>query len=439
MLAGPARLVEHRSVYLDVREHAYAGAMHCTHYWWLNAGRTVWLCITLGSLVGAAPANAASETRPPAEVEIASYAKEAGISREDAAARLGEQARVPSLTVRARRELGSAFGGVWIDVSDQDRIEFGVVADQFDANRATAHELLRGAGLDSRADVVPYAHSERELTAIQDQLTSELDVSNREAAAPVEVETDVARGRLRLRTPPPGTVEPSQREAVSRIVDRLGDLVEVETRSGVGQLDSCSDAAWCDPPLRGGIRLVYDGVGECSSGFVATSPGGTRYLMTAAHCFGGRSGTWNTHFADGSSHNIGAPHDAVSAPTGDAGILRINNPGGWGLPARRIRIQSDEDYIISDSDSATAGSRICFTGSPTDSNCAVVTAGRATRLGIQETYRADYCATGGDSGGSVFASHTAYGTHSGHYGSCDSVFYDMGFAKLWLNVDPARS
>ena len=401
-------------------------------------GRSIWPCVALALLLGAAPATAVPDALPAAGVEISSYARDTGISREDAAARLDEQARVPSLTTQARRRLGSAFGGIWIDVDDQDRIKFGVVADRFDDGSGTAHELLRSAGLDGRADVVPYAHSERELAAMQDELTRELEVPNQQAAFPVGVETDVPRGRLRLRIPPPGTVDMSQREAVSRIADRLGDVVEVEIRSGVGQLDSCSAAAWCDPPLRGGTRLVYGGVGECSSGFVATSPGGTRYLMTAAHCFSGRSGTWNTHFADGSSHDIGAPHSAVSAPTGDAGILKINNPSGWGLPARRIRIQSDEDYIITDSDSATVGSRICFTGSRTDSNCGVVTAGRATRLGIQETLRADYCATGGDSGGSVFASHTAYGTHSGHYGSCDSVFYDMGFAKLWLNVDPAR-
>jgi len=100
--------------------------------------------------------------------------------------------------------------------------------------------------------------------------------------------------------------------------------------------------------------------------------------MTAAHCFSGRLGTWSTHFADGSSHDIGAVWSYVAPPTGDAGLLAINNPSGWGLPARRIRIQA------------------------------------------------------------VFADHTAYGIHHGAYSSCDTIFYDMGYAKLWLGVDPAN-
>ncbi|WP_407662228.1 trypsin-like serine protease [Nakamurella lactea] len=50
---------------------------------------------------------------------------------------------------------------------------------------------------------------------------------------------------------------------------------------------------------------------------------------------------------------------------------------------------------------------------------------------------AAYCRRGGDSGGPVFASHRAYGTHSGGSAVCDALFYPILYAEADLNVTVA--
>lgn len=392
--------------------------------------------------IGLAPIASAADERGLSTLEISSYARDAKVSEGEAAARLGRQRALPALAAAARKNLGDAFGGLWVDNGDGDRIKLGVVG--FDGGRSAAAQHARDAlsavGLTDGAETVAYPRSERDLQSDQRALDAALESANKGTATTIDVEVDVPNGRLRLLVPPDGVIlTGAQQEFLATAQERVKSAVVVQKQSGVGRLRACSSAAWCDPPLRGGVRIVYSGTGYCSSGFVAKSKSdGVPYLMTAAHCFeGGKTGTWSTHFADGSSHDIGALHNRVAPPTGDAGILRINNPSGWGLPARRIRIQSDPDYIITARAGAVVGQRICATASYTDSNCGTVTGGLATRIGVQNTFRANFCGTGGDSGGSVFSDHTAYGLESGGYSACDSTFYDMGFATLWLNVDPA--
>src|SRR5688572_7083026 len=79
---------------------------------------------------GAAPQGNQAEFH---SVEMRTLAEDRGISLGEAELRLLWQLKAPLLEEDAARQLSSAFGGVWIDVNDGDRIKLGVVRASNDA------------------------------------------------------------------------------------------------------------------------------------------------------------------------------------------------------------------------------------------------------------------------------------------------------------------
>ena len=147
---------------------------------------------------------------------------------------------------------------------------------------------------------------EAELTTLQAELDRRLAVANVGAPITIDAESDVKTSTVRLNVPSAPT--PEQRS--SSRTPRRSSPGSSATRpsSAVLAKDACASGAWCDPPLRGGIRLIWNGAGMCSAGFVVRSlSDSAKYLSTAGHCLNGRPGWWSTHFANGSSHNIGGP------------------------------------------------------------------------------------------------------------------------------------
>lgn len=367
----------------------------------------------------------------PADIEVNTLAAAEGIGAADARAILSAERKLPLLVNSARTHLGNSLGGVWVE---QDRIKVGVVTPVDSMLETSVGEIVDGVGLASQVDIVPTPRGEAELVTLQNELDQQLVSVNDGAPVTIDVETDVQSSTVRLNVPPSPTA--AQEQFVSDVASRYGETVTKVGKPGPLVEYACTSGAWCDPPLRGGIRLIYGGQGRCSAGFVVRSlSDNVRYLSTAGHCVASRSGTWSTHFADNSSHDIGPRHNSG---INDFGILRINNPSGWN-PQPYIRIQSDQTYPITGYGSSVLHQRICFTGGFTDSNCGTVTGGLATRDGRPNTYRASVCAGYGDSGGAVFASNNAYGSLIGGYGgspSCDTVYFSAG-AFRDLNVVPA--
>ncbi|MER7559207.1 S1 family peptidase [Nocardioides sp. NPDC126508] len=366
----------------------------------------------------------------PADIEVNTLAAAECISAADARAILLAERKLPLFVNSARTRLGSSLGGVWVD---HDRIKLGVVTPIDSALETSAEQVVDGVGLAGKVDIVPTPRGEAELVTLQNELDQQLVSVNDGAPVTIDVETDVQSSTVRLDVPPSPTA--AQEQFVADVASRYGETVTKVAKPGPLVEYACTSGAWCDPPLRGGIRLVYGGAGTCSAGFVVRSlSDNVRYLSTAGHCVANKSGTWSTHFADNSSHDIGPRHNSG---INDFAILEINNPTGWN-PQPYIRIQSDQTYPITGYGSSVFGQRICFTGGFTDSNCGTVTGGLATRNGIPNTYEASFCAQNGDSGGAVFASNNAYGSLIGGYGgspSCDCVYFSAG-AFRDLNVVP---
>jgi hypothetical protein len=399
------------------------------------------LLTTTCALAAAAgiPASAqAQEEGPPrpADFEISSYAQDAGISQAEARTRLIRQRQIPALARRAKASLADAYTGVWFDDKAGGRIKLVVrnasgAAEPGREDREKARRAIAGAGIGAdESQIVGAPIGEEAMLALQSDLDRELLIANVGAADTVDAEPDVTSGRVRLLVPP--APSEAQTRYVESAVARYGDRVSVGSRPGGGSTEACSDV-WCDPPLRGGIRLVHNGEGVCTSGFVVKSRStGVRYLSTAGHCITTLYSNWSTHFADGSSHVIGTVSNYGT--TNDFAILNINNPTGWN-PGPYLRTASDQQYRISGWSHAYVGMRVCKSGAFHGSSCGNVTGGEATREGRWHTFRADYCGDRGDSGGPVFGSGSANGSHIGGYGPCDKWFFDVDdFAAFNVQV-----
>lgn len=188
-------------------------------------------------------------------------------------------------------------------------------------------------------------------------------------------------------------------------------------------VEACSFTAViiCDPPLRGGVRLLSnDRSNACSAGFLARSrTDGKPYVLTAGHCNVEGPQNWITNFSDTEPHAIGPFHNSRYDTTVDAGVLRVNNPVGWEFGRPWITVDPSagqavrEAYPIYRVLNPGLHDRVCATLTVTSrTDCGDVEstnrAGDLT-LGVFEVDR--ICSNFGDSGGPYFADNVAYGVH----------------------------
>jgi len=179
----------------------------------------------------------------------------------------------------------------------------------------------------------------------------------------------------------------------------------------------------------------------CSVGFPAWNDAGTRYFISAGHCFRSESGTHyqqpggtGVEVYSPSDHNTavgfertytipsGGRYDDLSLVEMDPGKKLYGN--GW-------------QHIPDNPVGAAVGDRACLVGSRhTTANCgAVIATGvRQTQIGypwMEEVTTASYCAHPGDSGGAVYNSSGALGieitgdeahNEPGTPGPCSSSF-----------------
>lgn len=337
---------------------------------------------------------------------------------------------------QAKRTLGKQYGGTWVDPDDEERLKLALVAEPgtnaSPEAREHARDLIAQAELTGRVDVVTSPRSEAEITRLYEQLAPRLQAANDSAATTVDAGVDVTTGTVRLEVPTALTraqqafVDSALQPGVTRVAKDEGRL----------QLDSCTSGGYCDPPLRGGIR-INNGGGACTAGFVVRSlSNSVRYLTTAAHCIDeGGSDTWSTRFTDGSIHNIGALHNRNN----ELAILKIANPDGW-RPGPYIRLLTNNRYTIRDDSASPLNQSVSMSGFSSGGDSGKVVTAYGTWYGVPNSYMATYCGSRGDSGGPVFWNGIAYGSHSGTVfysnGTCRGIYVSVKYFDNLLNVVP---
>ena len=424
----------------------------------------------------------------PSEFEVASFAEDRGLELAEATERLRWQSRVPELGLRIAAELGTAFGGIWIDVNDGDRIKVGIVTsspadrglrlgapswatylDQQEFDRPMSAEApadaragrtspgLTGSpaaireaidviadelNLAQATDVIEVEHTLAELEAMNEWIGHEIEASTSDGLV-AGIRTDI--NVVQLQVPRNRALSSEQQALVDKAKTVLGPGLALSAYDGKAEPRACT-YPYCDPALRGGIRIHNSGAG-CTGAFVARSKVDSKmYMFTAGHCVKSPyTDNWSTKFTDGSWHVIGSRHNSIFGNGGDMAILRINNVPGWS-PDNWVHVTSGPDtttnqtYTITSERYSVIGMRICTTGAFYGaSDCGVVTS-----LGVTVSYggktvkglgRGTFCGTSGDSGAPMYASHRAYGLQVAGFSECDSLYQGISAAESKMNVN----
>jgi hypothetical protein len=422
------------------------------------------------SAVTAAEAGSTDEASPPdtaasvavpgtsdgVSFEVAELARDRRISRAAAAKRLHWQEAVPVLMRESKSQLDKAFGGVWVDPDDGDRIKIAVTGDATPADRSSAERAATEHGVAAAVDVVLVEHSEAELRAVLDRLAAKVAEVHDAGASSVSVGLRPDRNAVMLHLPPHAEAAlPARLAGLVELAKSFGDRVQIRYDGVPVAPLACVYNTYCDPPLRGGIRIWTERAG-CTAAFVGRSrTTGSLYQFTAGHCatVSGATATWWTHFSDGSKHFIGPMHNHKFNSSGDMGIMRINNPAGWD-PKAWVLVTAGPDtgagnfaYRIKQDAKSVVGQRVCSSGASTaQTTCGTVTELDASmsmclsdgRCQTMRLNRATTCVRPGDSGSPVYANHTAYGIVSGGAGCGNTVYQDIQAAENLMNTDVAH-
>lgn len=203
-----------------------------------------------------------------------------------------------------------------------------------------------------------------------------------------------------------------------------------------------TDANWAWPGMRYDIR-VGDYWHSCSVGFPARDSAGTRYFISAGHCF--RTATGNHYLRPGGAGlQIYAPSDH-DAPVGFE--LTYTIPGGNYDDVSLVEMYPGRNldgvgwqHVPNAPTSGAIGDPVCLAGyRHRTSRCGLIT-GTGVQMHLNDypwlitVSTASFCALAGDSGGAVFndtgavgieVSRDALHNDSGE-GTCSSAFIAIG-------------
>jgi hypothetical protein len=390
----------------------------------------------------------AATTEPPPNdftVEGPAFAQLRGISVAEADQRLGWQQVAPALWQNLSADIPTRFGGVWIGVTNGDRVEVGITGGIDATITAVVGREAAAVGLNSY-DLVPVARTEATLVSDMTWLAGLLAKVNPGAPAALGAGERTDLNQLQLDLPASGQLTSAQTSAITDARARLGAELVV---TGNGQIFSELSCVYpfCDPPLRGGVEIIVPNVKACTLGFIAQSRVDTKeYAFTAGHCGIDTAGPWHTNFTDGSDHVIGDTwHAILSTERGDESIIAINNVPGWN-PQARVNVTasafttSDPKYFIKATGWSVVGQRICTTGAFSGaSTCGTVTeldfSYEAEGFEFDHAGLTDICATHGDSGAPMYASHIALGILVAGSDDCDTAYDGIRNAESRLNVN----
>lgn len=187
--------------------------------------------------------------------------------------------------------------------------------------------------------------------------------------------------------------------------------------------------------MRGGLKFtIENGVEGCSTAFSAVSGTG-RYVLSAAHCSG-------TVRRNGGS-KYGDVENELKSSYVDAERIRRTN-SNW-TEAGRVWVSSSDQRAVKAYitwDNVVVGKRVLKSGHKLNTTYGDIKGKYYSPSYVPNSDRfitATYCSAGGDSGGSVMRSNTAYGIHSGRNKACGEsgsfgVFGSIGYAMGAMDV-----
>jgi hypothetical protein len=220
-------------------------------------------------------------------------------------------------------------------------------------------------------------------------------------------------------TPIVATLSAASRFSVTEILEGLAaTCVLALWLISLPRTDAATDADWAWPGMK--YDVFKDGSWySCSVGFPAWNDAGTRYFISAGHCFRSASGTHDVQ-PGGAGIDVFAPADHLT-PVGFERTYTI--PAGNRYDDVSLvemyagrKLDGDGWQHIPDNPVAVAvGDQACLVGyRHGTSNCGAVIA-----TGVQQTLEgypwmvnvstASFCALGGDSGGAVYSGAGALG------------------------------
>ncbi len=359
----------------------------------------------------AAPAWTPATVAPIEPGDIASRAATEGVSAAVAEQRFLVERAATELEQQAATRWPDAFAGVWIDRSDfAVRVAFTNDAAQHVADLATTFKYpayLKAATANA---------SYRALAGLQHRLSDTRAALQRgEVPAGTPAALRATRGVFDL------DLDVTTNEVVVHVPDATKDVKTslanaygplVRAVSGVAEPASCSIYD-CTYAMLGGIELQVGTTNLCSSAFTAFN-GSTRYTLSAAHCYvlTGQTARSNAsaYYGYTDLYSYSGPVDAE----------RIRKSSSW-RESGKFFVEGENPRYVSyymPYSGIVVGSYIGKTGRTTGSTQGYVLSKTVSPSYVSGSYNfisADFCVDGGDSGGAVWQSNTAFGIISGKF------------------------
>lgn len=324
--------------------------------------------------------------KPSAEV-LRAMQRDLGLTREQAAQRLINEAEAGAIAGRLRASLGTRFAGAWLRGTTSATLTVATT----DAADVPA---IKAGG--AQAEVVRYGLAELEAAK------AKLDKA---AATTKTLDAPVRYVDVRTNTV---TLEATEQAAADALLTATGldrPLVRVRTTA-----ERPRPLAY---DIRGGDAF-YITDSRCSVGFSVLA-GSQQGFATAGHC--GREGNTTTGFnkvAQGTFR-------AAKFPGQDMAWVATNDD--W-TATPYVKGEGEKNVEVTGSTEALVGASICRSGSTTGWHCGTVeqhdtsvTYPQGTVTGMTRT---TVCAEPGDSGGAYVSGSQAQGVASGGSGNCTS-------------------
>jgi streptogrisin C len=307
---------------------------------------------------------------------VSAMQRDFGLTADQARARLSNEAKAARTEARLRKQLGSAFGGAYLNV---DATIFTVAV-----TTEAAAAAVRAEGATARL----VSRSEQSLDAVKARLDA------KGAAAP-----DAVTGWYVDPVTTSVVVVASTTAAAQAFIAASG------VRDSAVRIQVSPDAVRTLIDVVGG-RAYFIGGGRCSIGFSVA--GG---FVTAGHC--GNTGNSTTQPS--------GTFRGSSFPGNDYAWVQV---ASGNTPLALVEGYSNPDVTVNGSQEAATGASICRSGSTTGWHCGSIQAKNQTVNYPQGTVtgltRTNVCAEPGDSGGSWLSGSQAQGVTSGGSGNCTS-------------------
>lgn len=350
----------------------------------LAAALTVSITLLPGAVASAAPTPPAPPAGAPQRKAAASVdspaaalAARRGISRAAAESALKAEATRTALADRLVGDLAGRTGGAYLDRTGALVVTVTSAADAATVTKAGAHARL-------------VTRSVADLTRVQTALQAQ--------PSPIGTSwgVDTAANQVVVSLPTAGTAAAKATGTKQRAAaERYGDAVRVETVSTVATTGS---------NVAGGYPINRADGATCSAGFTVSN-GIANYVLTAGHCTQGlpNYNNWDGVFL--------GPSIASNFPGPDHGLIRMDGPVA---PLGSIYFWDGVTHQgVHGWATAAVGQSMCKSGRTTFLTCGTVTRVNVTVNIQQGTMRGlvdvNVCGAKGDSGGSLFNGHIAYG------------------------------